>query len=233
MSNHSSTFDPPVFERVSPEFVARAKEFQSAILCDVFGRRGSLNARVQPLNPSMKIAGPAFTVEVRPGDNLMFHVALALAQPGDVIIVDGKGDDTCALVGELMVAQAEAAGLAGFVVDAASRDADTLTKGMFPIFSAGRNPCGPTKGLAGTIGKPISIAGAPVQPGDLVVGDADGVVVIPRADVARVLEAAELKLAAEKTRLDEIARGELVSPWLHEALSSAGLPALPKLPVPA
>lgn len=223
----TSTFTQPTFERVSPELVARAKEFQSAILCDVFGRRGSLNARVQALNPAMQVAGPAFTVEVRPGDNLMFHVALALAKPGDVIIVDGKGDDTCALVGELMVTQAEAAGIAGFVVDGASRDTDTLAKGRFPIFSSGRNPCGPTKGLAGTIAKPISVAGTPVQPGDLVIGDTDGVVVIPRADVARVLEAAEQKLAAEKTRLDEVARGELVSPWLHEALRNAGLPALP------
>lgn len=224
----TAQFTPPSFERVSPVLVQRAKQFQSAIVCDVFGRRGTLNARIQALHPSMQIAGPAFTVEVRPGDNLMFHVALALAQPGDVIVVDGKGDDTCALFGELMVAQAEAAGLAGFVVDAACRDTDTLAGGRFPLFAAGRNPCGPTKGLAGTMAKPISVAGAPVQPGDLVLGDADGVVVIPRADVERVLDAAEKKLADEKTRLEEIARGELVSPWLDAALRSAGLPVLPK-----
>ncbi|MGL1835111.1 RraA family protein [Rhodocyclaceae bacterium SMB388] len=223
----SHTFIPPVFERVSPEQIQRAKEFQSAILCDVFGRRGSLNARVQALNPSMQVAGPAFTVEVRPGDNLMFHVALAVAQPGDVIVVDGKGDQTCALFGELMVSQAEAAGLAGFVVDAASRDSDSLTNGGFPIFAAGRNPCGPTKGLNGTIARPISLAGVPVQSGDLVVGDADGVVVIPLADVDRVLDAAEKKLADEQVRLKEIAQGELVSPWLQDALRAAGLPALP------
>jgi regulator of RNase E activity RraA len=224
----TAQFTPPSFERVSPALVQRAKQFQSAIVCDVFGRRGTLNARVQALHPSMQIAGPAFTVEVRPGDNLMFHVALALAQPGDVIVVDGKGDDTCALFGELMVAQAEAAGLAGFVVDAACRDTDTLAGGRFPLFAAGRNPCGPTKGLAGTMAKPISVAGVPVQPGDLVLGDADGVVVIPRADVERVLDAAEKKLADEKTRLEEIAQGELVSPWLDAALRSAGLPVLPK-----
>jgi regulator of RNase E activity RraA len=222
-----SVFDRPVFDRVTPEQVARARRFQSAILCDVFGRRGSLAARVQPLHPAMQVAGPAFTVEVRPGDNLMFHVALALAQPGDVVIVDGKADHTCALFGELMATQAQAAGLAGFVVDAAGRDTDTLAGGAFPIFAAGRNPCGPTKGLAGTIARPIAVAGAPVQPGDLVVGDADGVVVIPRVDVEWVLEAAAKKVAAEKVRLEEIARGELVSPWLDDALASAGLPVLP------
>jgi regulator of RNase E activity RraA len=222
----SSPFKPPEFERVSPDLVDKARAYQSAILCDVFGRRGTLNARVQALHPSMKVAGPAFTVEVRPGDNLMFHVALALASPGDVIIVDGKGDDTCALFGELMVTQSEAAGHAGLVVDAACRDTDTLSRGGYPIFAAGRNPCGPTKGLQGTIGKPISVAGTPVLPGDLVVGDADGVVVIPRGDVPKVLEAAQRKLADEKVRLEEIAQGQLVSPWLNAALRSAGLPTL-------
>lgn len=222
----TSHIHSPAFERVSKSQIERAKKFQSAILCDVFGRRGTLNARVQGLNPTMQVAGPAYTVEVRPGDNLMFHVALALAQPGDVIIVDGKGDDTCALFGELMVAQAEAAGLGGFVVDAACRDTDTLANGKFPIFAAGRNPCGPTKGLNGTIGKPVSVAGVPVQSGDLVLGDADGVVVIPRLEVEKVLIAAEKKLADEKVRLEEIARGELVSPWLDSALKAAGLPPL-------
>ncbi len=222
----TSHIHPPAFDRVTASQIERAKKFQSAILCDVFGRRGTLNARVQGLNPSMQVAGPAYTVEVRPGDNLMFHVALALAQPGDVIIVDGKGDDTCALFGELMVAQAEAAGLGGFVVDAACRDTDTLANGKFPIFAAGRNPCGPTKGLNGTIGKPVSVAGVSVQSGDLVLGDADGVVVIPRLEVDKVLIAAEKKLADEKVRLEEIARGELVSPWLGDALRSAGLPQL-------
>lgn len=214
------------FERVSPHLVERVRAYQSAILCDVGGRRGTLNSRIQALNPEMKVAGPAFTVEVRPGDNLMFHVALAVARPGDVIVVDGKGDATCALFGELMVAQAQAAGLAGFVVDAASRDTDTLARSSFPIFAAGRNPCGPTKGLPGTLGRPISVGSVAVQPGDLVVGDVDGVVVVPRDHVEAVLAAADAKIAAEQQRLAEIARGELVSPWLDVALRSAGLPTL-------
>lgn len=221
-----SYFRAADFERVDPGLVQRARSYQSAILCDVGGRRGTLNSRIQALHPSMKVAGPAFTVEVRPGDNLMFHVALAVARPGDVIVVDGKGDDTCALFGELMVAQAEAAGLAGFVVDAASRDTDTLASGVFPIFAAGRNPCGPTKGLPGTLGRPIALGGVAVQPGDLVVGDVDGVVIVPREQVEAVLAAADAKIAAEKQRLVEIARGELVSPWLDAALRDAGLATL-------
>ncbi len=214
------------FPRVSKELIDRAREFQAAVLCDVAGRRGTMHSRVQPLDPTMTVCGPAFTVEVRPGDNLMFHVALAVAQPGDVIVVDGKADDTCALVGELMVAQAEAAGLGGFVVDAASRDTATLAEGSFPVFSTGTNPCGPTKGLAGRLGIPVSVGGVAVSPGDLVVGDVDGVVVIPRGEVEAVLQAAANKLAAEKQRIDEISSGLLVSPWLNDALKQAGLPPL-------
>ena len=211
------------FERVSRDRVERAKAYASTILCVVAGRRGSLNGRVQPLHASMKLAGPAFTVEARPGDNLGFHVALAIAKPGDVIIVDGKGDLGCALFGDLMVTQAQAAGIAGLVVDAAVRDTNELIERGYPIFAAGRNPAGPTKGIPGRLGIPICVAGAPVNPGDLVVGDADGVVVIPRNDVDAVLAAAARKLADEQQRLQEIADGSLISPWLDDALRAAGV----------
>lgn len=215
-----------VFERIPQHQLDRAKQYQAAILCDVAGRRGTMNSRIRALNPNMSICGPAFTVEVRPGDNLMFHVALAVAKPGDVIVVDGKADETCALFGDLMVTQAAAAKLGGFVVDAASRDTDSLAKGDFPIFAAGTNPCGPTKGLPGKLSIPVSVGGVAVNPGDLIVGDVDGIVVIPRNEIDAVLEAAAKKVAAEKQRIDEIEAGILVSPWLDDALKQAGLPTL-------
>lgn len=214
------------FERIPEHQLARARRFQSAILCDVAGRRGTMHSRIRALNPSMNVCGPAFTVEVRPGDNLMFHVALAVAKPGDVIVVDGKADQTCALFGDLMVTQAAAAKLGGFVVDAASRDTASLAQGNFPIFAAGTNPCGPTKGLAGRLSQPISVGGVSVNPGDLVVGDVDGVVVIPRHEIESVLEAAEKKVSIEKQRIEEIEAGILISPWLNDALKQAGLPTL-------
>lgn len=214
------------FERIPQHQLDRAKQFPAAILCDVAGRRGTMNSRIRALNPAMSICGPAFTVEVRPGDNLMFHVALAVAKPGDVIVVDGKADGTCALFGDLMVTQAAAAKLGGFVVDAASRDTDSLAKGVFPIFAAGTNPCGPTKGLPGKLSIPVSVGGVAVNPGDLIVGDVDGVVVVPRNEIEAVLDAAAKKVAAEKRRIDEIEAGLLVSPWLDDALKQAGLPAL-------
>ncbi|MDA8520167.1 RraA family protein [Acidovorax sp. NCPPB 4044] len=214
------------FDRVTPEQIARARQFQAAILCDVAGRRGTMDARIRALSPAMTVCGPAYTVEVRPGDNLMFHVALAVAKPGDVIVVDGKADSTCALFGDLMVTQAAAAELGGFVVDAASRDTAELAQGNFPIFAAGTNPCGPTKGLPGRLSIPVSVGGVAVSPGDLVVGDVDGVVVIPRGEVEAVLRAAQKKVEAEAQRIKEIEEGVLVSPWLDDALRQAGLPAL-------
>lgn len=214
------------FARVSPELVDRARAFPPSILCDVAGRRGTMNARVRALHPKMTVCGPAFTVEVRPGDNLMFHVALAIARPGDVIVVDGKGDQTCALFGDLMVTQAAAAKLGGFVVDAASRDTASLAANSFPIFCTGTNPCGPTKGLPGRLSIPVSVGGVSVTPGDLIVGDVDGVVVIPASDLPALLDSAQKKVETEQERIREIERGILISPWLDDALRQAGLPAL-------
>ncbi|MBH1928480.1 RraA family protein [Serratia rubidaea] len=210
-------------DRVCADYVRQAAEFQAAILADVAGRRGTLHGRVKPLSASMKVAGPAITVEVRPGDNLAIHAALAVAQPGDVIVVDGKGDLSCALLGEIMSTQAEAAGIAGIIIDGAVRDADALIAKGYPVFSSGLNPCGPTKSIPGRVNYPVSVAGAAVAPGDLVVGDADGVVVIPRAEVTLILELAAKKLATETRRIAAIHGGDLRPAWLDGALRSAGM----------
>jgi len=210
------------FERVSPQLVAKAKAFPAAILADVGGRRGTLGGRIQGLAKAMKVAGPAFTVEVRPGDNLMIHAALMLAKPGDVIVVDGKGDLSCALTGGLMAAHAKAAGIAGFVIDGAVRDTDECAQGDFPIFAAGCNPNGPTKGVAGWIGIPVSLAGTPVHPGDLIVGDADGVVVVPREQAADIVAGAQAKIDSEAARIEEIRQGKLLPGWLPGVLRTAG-----------
>lgn len=209
--------------RVSDGLVKQAAEFQAAILADVAGRRGTLHGRIKPISPQMKVAGPAITVEVRPGDNLAIHAALALAQPGDVIVVDGKGDLSCALIGEIMSTQAEASGIAGIIIDGAVRDADALSGNHFPVFAAGLNPCGPTKGIAGRVNYPISVAGAAVNPGDLIIGDADGVVVLPREDVAALLVLAQQKLDDETRRIAAIKAGDIRAPWLEKALRAAGM----------
>jgi RraA family protein len=211
------------FKRVPAALVEAARKFQASILADVGGRRGTLGGRIQPLARSMKVAGPAFTVEVRPGDNLMIHAALNLAQPGDVIVVDGKGDLSCALTGALMAAHAQKAGIAGFVIDAAVRDTEDCAKGSFPIFAAGCNPNGPLKGAAGRINWPVSLAGTTVNPGDLIVGDADGVVVVPRELAAEIVGAAQAKVDSEDARMKAIGRGELAQAWVAESLKSVGV----------
>lgn len=210
-------------ERVSPDVVAKAATFQAAILADVAGRRGTMHSRITPVNQQMKVAGPAFTVEVRPGDNLMIHAAIALAKPGDVLVIDGKGDQTAALMGTLMLSACKKLGLAGVVVDGAIRDKLELLELGFPIFSAGFNPAGPTKFVPGRINHPISAGNATVNPGDLIVGDADGVVVIERTKASALLTLADKKVSDEAARLDAIDRGDTASKWLPAALHAAGI----------
>ena len=164
------------FERVSPELVAEAAQFQAAIFSDVAGRRGAMHGRIHALRPRMKVAGPAFTVEVRPGDNLMIHAAIALAKPGDVLVIDGKGDQTAALMGTIMMTACRQLGLAGVVMDGAVRDSLEIDEMDYPVFSVGTNPNGPTKNNGGRIGHPVSVGGVTVHPGDFVIGDGDGVV---------------------------------------------------------
>jgi RraA family protein len=210
--------------RVDAGVVEQAAKFPSSILADVAGRRGALHGRIAPLAPSMRFAGPALTVEVRPGDNLMIHAALALARPGDVIVVDGKGDLGAALMGEIMCQQAVALGVAGVVIDGAVRDSEAIRELAFPMFAAGLNPNGPTKNVAGRLNHPISIGGVSVKPGDLVVGDADGVTVIEREKAAAMLPLAAEKVAAETKRIADIKSRKALRPgWLDGALRAAGV----------
>ncbi len=211
------------FTRISPDVVAHASKYQAAILADVAGRRGTLD-RVAPLAPAMKLAGPAFTVEVRPGDNLMIHAAMAMAKPGDVLVIDGKGDTSCALMGALMINACKVLQLGGLVIDGAVRDTDELRELGFPVFAVGANPNGPTKFIPGRINWPISAGGVAVSPGDLVVGDADGVVVVEREKAASLLPLAAKKVADEAKRMDDIRAKRALKPgWLDASLRAAGV----------
>ncbi len=211
------------FDRVPAGIVAQAAQYQPAILADVAGRRGALHGRIKALRPRMKLAGTAFTVEVRPGDNLMVHAALALARPGDVLVIDGKGDQTCALMGTIMLTAAKQRGLAGVVMDAAVRDSLDIDELDYPVFSVGTNPNGPTKQVGGRIGHPLSVGGVTVNPGDFICGDADGLVVIEREKIEALLPLAARKVASEAKRIAQIQEGNTNAPWLTAALVSAGV----------
>ena len=212
------------FERVSAHTVKRASQYAASILADVAGRRGTLDGRITAVSPSLRMAGPAFTVEVRPGDNLMIHAAMSMAKPGDILVVDGKGDRTCALMGAIMINACKKMGLGGVVLDAAVRDIDELRELGFPVYSVGTNPNGPTKFVPGRINWPISCGGLSVNPGDLVVGDADGVVVVEREKADSLLDLAARKVADERTRIADIVAGRNLRPkWLEASLRAAGV----------
>ncbi len=211
------------FPRLAPELIAQAAAFQPAILADVAGRRGALHGRIRALHPRMKLAGSALTVEVRPGDNLMIHAAIALARPGDVLVIDGKGDQSAALMGAIMVNACKQIGIAGLVVDAAVRDSLEIDALDFPVFSVGTNPNGPTKLASGRIGHPVSVGGVSVRPGDFVTGDADGVVVVERNLLPSLLPLARQKVIDETARIAAIQQGDVTARWLDAALRAAGV----------
>lgn len=212
------------FERVSPDVVQKASRFAASILADVAGRRGTVDGRIRPLSISTRLCGPAFTIEIRPGDNLMIHAAMAMAKPGDILVVDGKADRNCALMGSIMLTACKKLGLGGVVLDAAHRDTEELLALGFPVYSVGSNPNGPTKYVPGRINWPISCGGVAVSPGDLVVGDADGVVVIEREKAEAMLDLAVKKVADEQQRIADIISGKAIRPkWLEGALRAAGV----------
>lgn len=211
------------FPRVSAALVDQASQYQAAILADVNGRRGAMHGRIQALRPRMKLAGPALTIDVRPGDNLMIHAAMALAKPGDILVIDGKADQTAALMGTIMMTACRKLGIAGVVIDGAVRDSLELDEMDFPVFSVGTNPNGPTKQVAGRIGHPVTVGGVVVHPGDLIVADADGVMVVERERIESLLPLAAKKVADENARVAAIGQGNTGAPWLAAALVNAGV----------
>jgi RraA family protein len=211
------------FDRVPAKLVQQAAEYQAAILADVAGRRGALHGRIRALRPDMKVAGTAFTVEVRPGDNLMIHAAMSLARPGDVLVVDGKGDQTAALMGTIMMTACQKLGIAGVVIDGAVRDSLEIEEMKFPVFSIGTNPNGPTKLVPGRIGHPVTVGGVTVHPGDFILGDADGVVVVERGELESLLPLAAKKVKDEAERIAAIQQGDTAAKWLDSALRAAGM----------
>ena len=208
---------------VSPDLVEAFKAVPVANVSDCMARMTAGGARLRPMHGSGLLSGPALTVKTRPGDNLMIHKAIAMGQPGDVIVVDAGGDLTNALIGEIMVAEAIAAGLAGFVIDGAIRDVGAIRAGTFPVYAAGVTHRGPYKDGPGEINVPIALDGMVVEPGDLIIGDDDGLLCIPFADAEAILKAAKAKHAAEDISLAEIRGGGPRSkPWVDATLTRIG-----------
>lgn len=209
------------WEKISPDVVATAKGMPVANVSDCMHRLSGAGA-LQRYHASGAMAGPAFTVRVRPGDNLMLHKALDMADPGDVVVVDAGGSLQNALIGELMVTHAKVRGLAGIVIDGAIRDRDEILQINFPVFARGVCHRGPYKDGPGEIGYMIAVDGMTVAPGDLVLGDGDGVLALPRDSAAAILSRAHAKQQAERAQMQKTLDGTLTKPWVDEALKEKG-----------
>ncbi|HMA06527.1 MAG TPA: RraA family protein [Ramlibacter sp.] len=207
---------------VAAAMVEKFRAIPVANISDCMARMTAGGPRLRPMHASGRLAGPALTVKTRPGDNLMIHKAIDMAQPGDVIVVDGGGDLTSALIGELMVSQAMQRRVAGFVINGAIRDLDFIHAGAMPVYAAGVTHRGPYKDGPGEINGAIAIDGMVIQAGDLILGDADGVLCVPYDDLEAVLAAATSKVAAEVKTLAAIAEGRLDTAWIDAALKRIG-----------
>lgn len=168
-----------------------------ANISDCMNRMFVMRSCIRPIGKGTRLLGPAFTVKVPIGDNLLFNKALAIAKPGDVIVVDDSGDIDHSVCGDIMYRTAKAKGIAGFVIDGCVRDIDFLAEDDFPVFAIGVTPKGPYKNGPGEINVDIACCGQVVHPGDIIAADQDGVLVIRPTDVPAILESLKDKLASE------------------------------------
>lgn len=195
----------------------------TSVIGDVMGGRLIGTTALRPVNRSPVAAcGNAFTVRVRGGDNLLIHKALDLLEPGDILVVDGEGDTSRALVGEIMMTSALMRGAVAFVMDGAIRDVDAFEEHRFPCWSRGISLRGPYKDGPGSINVPVSVGGMLVHPGDVVVGDSDGVIAVPRDLALQVADLSNAKIRHEKETIAAIKTGTYSSDWVEAALQNKG-----------
>lgn len=212
-------------ELPDPEIVEEFKKIPASNTADVMGRSSAMNPRIK-LASSPKaemMAGPAFTVKARAGDNLLLHAALNLADEGDVIVVSNEEDNTRSLIGEVMLSHLRYnRKVAGIIIDGPIRDINEIKNWDFPVYCTGTTPGGPYKEGPGEINVPISCGGASVNPGDIILADPDGVIVIPRKDAPTVLEDAKKFQESDQSKLAAAIEGTADRSWVDRALAEKG-----------
>ena len=206
--------------RADPALLDRLRALPVSNVSDNMSR--CHGARLKPMHRSGLMVGTAFTVKTRPGDNLMVHKAIDMAEPGHVIVVDAGGALDQAIIGELMSSWAKKRGLAGLVIDGAIRDSKAISEGDFPVYAAGVTHRGPYKDGPGELNVVVSVGGMVVRPGDLIAGDHDGVIAIAPEDAESVIAAAEAQHRKEMASLQAIAAGTYDRRWVDEALGTRG-----------
>lgn len=212
------------FERPAPELVALFKDMPVANIDDNMGRIAAVDTAIEPIGRKGQMLGTAFTVRVPQGDNLMFHAAMDLAKPGDVIVIDAGGFTDRAIFGELMSTYCKVRGIVGIVCDGAIRDREGLEKlEGFHVYARSATPNGPYKNGPGEINVPVVIGGKTVYPGDIVVGDDDGVLFIRPAEAEVLAKATAAVEKKEADIMDHILNdGTYIRPWVDEKLQEIG-----------
>lgn len=212
----------PLNNRPSRELVDQFKDVVTPHISDNVNRMHSAAPELRPFHKEGKLVGVAFTVKTRPGDNLMVHKAIELAQSGDVIVVDAGGDLTNSIAGEIMLRLAQRKGLAGFVINGAIRDTGAFKNDVFPVYARGVTHRGPYKDGPGEINVPVSLDGMIVHPGDIVVGDEDGLAVVPLEHAEQLLRLVRDQQARETAILQSISDGTVDRSWIDRALKQKG-----------
>ena len=208
-------------ERLPKDFIAKFKGIPVANIADNMGRTSCVGTEIKRYS-GKNMVGSAFTVKVAPGDNLMFHKALDMAQPGDVIVVDGEGSMAHSLCGEIMVQYALKKGIIGFLLNGCFRDCEAISALDFNMYAKGVQPKGPYKNGPGEIGIPVCVGGVVITPGDILVGDADGVVVIKPEDAQDVLQKGINHNKMEEQTFKDIANNKLDRSWVDKTLKDKG-----------
>ncbi len=217
----------PRRRKVTAETAKRFLDVPVACVSDAMNRLTAGGPTLRPLHAGGTMAGAAFTVRTRPGDNLMIHKALKMAEPGDVIVVDAGGDLSNALVGEMMLSHARAIGVVGVVINGAVRDYGWIRTNTYPVFAAGVTHRGPYKDGPGEINVPISLGGMVIEPGDLVIGDDDGLLCVPYDQTEALYQAATKKHETESKTLANTLAGKLDPKlWVDETLQRLGCEGL-------
>jgi len=209
-------------ERSDPGLISLLAEFETPDISDRMNRLYTMHLDIRAVTGRNKIFGPACTVRVFPGDNLMVHKSLDVARPGDVVVVDAGASTMNAVLGDLVTAKARHRGLAGFVVDGLIRDLPGIERQGLPVFARGITPIGPLHRGPGEVNFPIQCGGIVVNPGDIIVGDSNGVVVVPRQIAPALLRRLTEQKMAEAAYVAGVMRGQFSNDWVDRLLDEAG-----------
>lgn len=194
--------------RPTAEWVEKFKAIPSSIVSDCLNRYYGMNSEIRPIFEGIRLCGPALTIQSMAGNNLMSHYALTFAEPGDVLVIDARGYVGNAVWGSVQALYAVKRGVAGLVIDGAIRDVEDMRRIRFPVFCKGITPAGPHKGWADSINVPIQCGGMPVHPGDMIIGDDDGVAVVPLESLKQVCEESLMRMKTEASWLEKIEKGQ-------------------------